>query len=228
MRNEVNTKQIKISNLMTNKLSILLGLCGFFWTVAYLLIIRRGFIDATYGMPVIALCANLSWEYIFSFVYPQRKQQLFINYIWLTFDLIIFNQYLHFGLKSEFYKNNLILFYLSSVILLIICYIVIIEVTKNTNDFNHGKYAAFGSNLLMSILFIYMLYHQHNIEGQSIYIAISKMIGTIFASIAFYKYLEKNIVLTYFYILIFIFDLLYLISLYNEILISGINPWARV
>ncbi len=44
---------------------ILLG-SGLFWTVTYLLIIRRGFRDQTYGMPLVALCANLAWEFIFS------------------------------------------------------------------------------------------------------------------------------------------------------------------
>jgi len=49
---------------------ILLVSSGVLWTVTYLLIIRRGFLDHTYGMPLVALCANLSWEFIFSFVFP--------------------------------------------------------------------------------------------------------------------------------------------------------------
>ena len=31
--------------------------------------IRRGFLDNTYAMPLVALC-NVSWEFIFSFLYP--------------------------------------------------------------------------------------------------------------------------------------------------------------
>jgi hypothetical protein len=41
---------------------------GIFWTLVYLLIIRLGFRDKTYGMPITALCANISWEFIFSFM----------------------------------------------------------------------------------------------------------------------------------------------------------------
>jgi len=38
---------------------------GLFWTLTYLIIIRRGFIDKSYGMPLAALSANISWEAIF-------------------------------------------------------------------------------------------------------------------------------------------------------------------
>jgi hypothetical protein len=52
---------------------ILLVGSGLLWTVTYLLIIRRGFLDHTYGMPLAALCANLSWEFVFSFVFPKDQ-----------------------------------------------------------------------------------------------------------------------------------------------------------
>ena len=39
---------------------------GIFWSLAYFLIIRQGFKDRTYGMPLAALCANISWEAIFA------------------------------------------------------------------------------------------------------------------------------------------------------------------
>jgi hypothetical protein len=40
---------------------------GIFWSLTYILIIRRGFIDKTYSMPLATLSANISWEAIFSF-----------------------------------------------------------------------------------------------------------------------------------------------------------------
>ncbi len=43
---------------------------GIFWTITYILIIQRGLRDHTYGMPLVALCANISWEFIFSFILP--------------------------------------------------------------------------------------------------------------------------------------------------------------
>ena len=43
---------------------------GLFWSATYILIIRRGFKYKTFGMPMAALCANISWEAIFAFVTP--------------------------------------------------------------------------------------------------------------------------------------------------------------
>jgi hypothetical protein len=67
---------------------ILLVGSGILWTVTYLLIIRRGFLDHTYGMPLVALCANLSWEFIFSFVFPHGPVQRPVNVVWFSLDLI--------------------------------------------------------------------------------------------------------------------------------------------
>jgi hypothetical protein len=76
---------------------ILLVGSGVLWTITYLLIIRRGFLDHTYGMLLVALCANLSWEFIFSFVFPRGPVQRPVNIVWFSFDLIIFYQLLRYG-----------------------------------------------------------------------------------------------------------------------------------
>jgi hypothetical protein len=71
--------------------------CGVLWTLAYLLIIRQGYLDRTYGMPLAALCANLSWEFIFTFVYPHDLPQRAVNVVWLSFDFVILVQLLLYG-----------------------------------------------------------------------------------------------------------------------------------
>src|SRR5882757_6338014 len=70
------------------------GIC---WTLTYLLIIRRGVVDLTYGMPAAALFANLAWETIYSFVLPHATPQLIVDLIWFGFDVLILLQYLRFG-----------------------------------------------------------------------------------------------------------------------------------
>jgi hypothetical protein len=76
---------------------ILLVGSGVLWTITYLLIIRRGFLDRTYGMPLVALCANLSWEFIFSFLFPHGPLQRPVNVVWFSLDLIILYQLLRYG-----------------------------------------------------------------------------------------------------------------------------------
>lgn len=208
--------------------NILLLLSGLFWTITYLLIIKRGFQDSIYGMPVIALCANLSWEFIFSFKYIQKKPQRYVNKIWLFFDVIILYQYLKFG-KFDFVPNlPLQLFYPMFIGTFILSYFTILYISEQFDDTKHGKYAAFGQNLLMSILFIVMLLRRNSLAGQSIYIALFKMLGTITPSIAFYKGLPKNKLLNFLYISIFIFDLIYFVLIYQMCLTQGVNPWLRL
>lgn len=40
---------------------------GLFWIFTYILIIYKGWQDKTYGMPMAAICANISWEFILPF-----------------------------------------------------------------------------------------------------------------------------------------------------------------
>ena len=135
---------------------LLLFSTGIFWTITYLLIIRKGYQDKTYGMPVAALCANLSWKFIFSFIYPSRLSQRLINFIWLGLDLIIFSQLLNYGSRDFPYLLKA-QFYLMVFFGLVTSFGTILLICQEFQDFG-GVYAAFGQNLMMSILFLGMLF----------------------------------------------------------------------
>ncbi|NQY73573.1 MAG: hypothetical protein HRT90_02300 [Candidatus Margulisbacteria bacterium] len=198
-----------VNDTFSNK--VIIALSGFFWMLTYVFIIYVGFRDKTYGMPLVALCANISWEFIFSYVYPHRKPQLYINKVWFWFDIIILGQFLYYGPKNVFWAElSPMLFYLNFIGILIISFIVLFYINERLSDHRHGKYTAFGQNLLMSILFVYMFYLREPGLGQSIYIAICKMMGTLFASIVFFKVLPEKKCLNILYIAILLFDCFYL------------------
>ena len=73
--------------------SIILILGGIFWILTYIFIISKGYKDKTYGMPLLALCANIAWEFIFSFLLPHSPLQLYINYLWFALDVVIVFQF---------------------------------------------------------------------------------------------------------------------------------------
>jgi hypothetical protein len=184
---------------------------GIFWLLVYVIIIVKGFKDKTYGMPMPALCANISWEAIFSFIYPHDGAQLIINILWFLFDLLILYQLLKYGKKA----NNNHPFYLFIVIgVLILSFFAVYSTIIEFHDFD-GKYSAFPQNLMMSILFIFMLIKRNNLSGQSIYIAIFKMLGTLFPSLLFVIY-YPSILIIYLSITIFIFDWIYIVILYKK------------
>lgn len=199
---------------MYTKLMIIGGL---FWSLTYILIIRRGFKDRTYGMPLAALCANISWEAIFSFIYPVSPPQLYINYIWFLIDVFIVLQFLKYG-RSEFPTLSNKKFYAMFLLALTTFFCLVLFITMEFKDWQ-GAYAAFGQNLMMSVLFIVMLYSRNNLRGQSIYIALSKMFGTGISSVAFYLYQPislGSVLLPFLYVSIFIYDIIYVILVYQK------------
>ncbi len=120
----------------------LMIIAGLFWSLTYVLIIRRGFKDKTYGMPLAALCAP---------GFSNKK------------------------------------FYAMFILALITSFCLVLFITDEFSD-RKGAYAAFGQNLMMSVLFIVMLYRRDDLRGQSIFIALFKMLGTGISSLAFYLY----------------------------------------
>ncbi|MBI4522454.1 MAG: hypothetical protein HY695_01435 [Deltaproteobacteria bacterium] len=200
------------------------GVC---WTLVYIFIIKLGFQEKTYGMPIAALCANISWEFIFSFIYPHEPPQNIISVVWFIFDLAIVYQALRFG-KSEFDREVAAgFFYPTFLLTLTLAFSAVLAITWEFRDWD-GKYAAFGQNLMMSILFIAMLLKRKNVRGQSIYIAFFKMVGTLLPSILFFLSFPASVLLNFLYISIFVFDLIYLVMLGVKHRELGINPWKRV
>ena len=184
---------------------------GVFWILTYIFIISKGFKDKTYGMPLIALCANISWEFIFSFIFPHTPPQLFINYLWFGLDSIIVIQFLKYGKKEFLYLSSKRLY--SIFLVLLGAEFSIILVNGITIGEYKGVYSAFGQNLVMSILFIIMLFKRNSLRGQSIYIAIFKMLGTALTSLHYYMYepiTQSSLILPSLFVSIFIFDIVYI------------------
>jgi hypothetical protein len=183
---------------------------GVLWTLTYLLIIRQGLLHRTYGMPLVALCANISWEFIFAFVYPHDLPQRAVNVVWLSSDVVILVQLLLYG-PREFATLPRRLFYAAFALALTTAFGAVLTVTLQFDD-SDGAYSAFGQNLMMSILFVTMLYSRGSMRGQSVWIAVLKMGGTALASFSFYLFnpdYDGSILLPFLYVAILIFDGIY-------------------
>jgi len=215
---------VKLNAVIAHILQISSGL---FWTLTYLLIIRRSYKDKSYGMPMVAICANVSWEFIFSFVHPHPLPQLYIDYLWLLFDLGILVQYLSYGKKEFSLKLPGSLFLPTFLFTLLFSALLILLISREFNEYI-GIYAAFGQNLVMSVLFIHLYLKREDAAGQSLYIALSKMIGTLFPSFLFYLYFPHSYLLMLLYAGIFIFDLGYLLLLYFRLQTLTSHPWRRL
>jgi hypothetical protein len=189
---------------------------GIFWTATYILIIRRSFLDHIYGMPLVALCANISWECIFSFIYPPTIIQHVVNLVWFSLDVVIFIQMLRFG-PHEFVDLSKRVFYALCGLALVTSFVAVLMTTIAFHD--SGVYSAFGQNLMMSVLFLTMLYRRRSLRGQSMSIAVCKLLGTGFASLAFFLFSSlshQSVLLPFLYVAIFVYDIIYMGMVYKQ------------
>ncbi|MGG2074626.1 hypothetical protein AB1J28_14875 [Lysinibacillus irui] len=186
---------------------------GLFWIITYILVIYKGWRDKQYGMPMAAICANISWEFIFAFIYPQNDLQRFITLIWFLLDIFILMQFLRYAPNEYRRMLSKKLLYFSFLLTLVFSMLTILGLIHEFHDYE-GKYAAFFLNLMMSGLFIALLLQRGNLAGQSMAIAICKMLGTLFASVGFYLYFRTPLI-TIISVATLFYDWLYILLIYR-------------
>ncbi|OBZ13204.1 hypothetical protein [Bacillus sp. FJAT-26390] len=198
-----------MEHLLLLKVILLVGV-ALFWTIVYILVIYKGFKDQSCGMPLASICANITWEFLFTFFMPFHPLQQVVTFIWFVLDCIILIQYLYYS-KGLYPKSTL---HASVFSLLVIALLLHYGMAVEFHD-KMGVYSAFGINLMMSILFIRMLLVKE-LRGQSLSIAYFKMIGTVCASVLCYMLYPQSVLLLIMYVLIFILDIVYIVLVYNQ------------
>jgi hypothetical protein len=212
---------------MSPSLIIVLTLIsGISWSIVYIDIINRGFKDKTYGMPLFALAFNIAWEFIYGILVGQDFNLEKVIYItWFILDAIIIYTYFKNG-RKEFPLQYQKYFIPWSVTAFVIGVATLYFARMDLGDNSGAIYSAFGQNLMMSVLFIGMLVRRNNVDGQSIYIAILKCLGTLAPTIQFYIGTGSLFVLIL-GIGIFIYDVIYIGMLYRKFYELGLNPFTR-
>lgn len=232
---------------------VLFGLlCVVGWLVAYASIIHRGFVDATYGVPLAALVANLSWEFAYGFLLDPLGDYFHTSSIFgFLVDTVIGWQAWKYG-RAQF-PGTLLgrhfrpLFLLSLAVAFPVTYLAFLEF--NDPD---GEYTGFGINLMMSVLYIVMLERRGSPAGQSMYIAIGKWLGTFCAWAAtaltvttspsrtwpegWRQFARDSMsnrsypltpLINVMYGWTFVLDAVYSVLLYRRLRLAGISPWRR-
>lgn len=206
--------------------TILTLISGISWSIVYIDLIRRGFKDRTYGMPLFVLALNIAWEFTFAFVTGFRVSvQKIVNVIWFVLDAVIVYTYFKFG-RRDFPNQYQKYFIPWSIAAFAVGFAVIFAMATELGEDWGARYSAFGQNLLMSVLFIVMLIRRNNVEGQSMTIAIFKWIGTLAPTIQFYGQTGSLMILV-FGVGCFIYDLIYIWLLRNKFIELGLNPFTR-
>jgi hypothetical protein len=189
---------------------------GIFWITAYVLIIIKGFKEKTYGMPIAAFCFNFSWEFIFSVIYLPDLDLGLTKFLWLFLDIVILYQIIKFW-KNEHQGIKPSIFYLAFIFMFFIAFSLVFLTRKEFGVTFGDFYIPYFINLLMSILFILMLYNRASLRGQSILIALFKLLGSATYSIWCYLFIDElnnSRLIILLYLSVFFIDLIYLMLIY--------------
>ena len=221
------------------------GIC---WTIVYFALAYRGFKDDSYGMPFAALALNFAWEFTFSLVYPPTGAGIanaVVNTVWMICDIAIVVTFYRNGYKyldkqfgisqNVFYAVTILGFALAFAVMLVGGpFFGSFHEYFNHDIFEGAQFIALIQNAVMSIWVVAFFYSRKkmgvSIEGQSMYAAVAKLIGTTFTVGIYYIvhhpgtwYFMGVMILTS-----LIFDIWYCVILYREIKSQGISPFKRV
>ncbi len=214
--------------------SSMLGVGGLLWMLAYVIIIYRGFKDRSCGMPLIALAVNFAWEVMWGFIHPDKPPMDTINRIWAGIDVLIVIQFLVYGRRTwpEFLPKWSFYPMVAGVLGLGFGFVYL-----GTYEFADwevgGAYVAYLDNLMMSALFVHWAVSRSDVDGQSMWVAITKCLGTL--AISFGQFEINDFViggspfLTFLFGACLLLDVLYIVLLFRRMRALGIaNPLRRL
>lgn len=220
-------------------ITIVLGLTGgFCWILAYVFIIYKGLKDRTYGMPLIPLVLNFSYEFVYSFCHPVN---LIFNIPWFLLDLGIIYTYFKYGYDSfsKFYFVEKRQWYFISVFAFIVGFLITFFAhqffSQNSTTIPNNQISVilgFIWVLFIPICMTLMLLQRKNIEGQSFLISFLILIGT-FSYILQILYTPLFIhcvspLLILLNVISIIIQFNYARLLYKRLVIKGLNPWKTL
>jgi hypothetical protein len=163
------------------------GVGALLWLLAYLRIIWLCHKQRTYGVPLVAVCLNFTWELMDSFFLPDPVPLWrLIDRSWLLVDVAIVTQLLLFGRKEQLIDE--IRRWFVPVVLAILALAFFGQYAWVTTFHDTlGIALAFAINLVMSALFIpFFFARRASGRGLSLSVGWLKLFGTLLSSVQCY------------------------------------------
>lgn len=221
------------------------ALSGVMWSIAYVAIVYRGFKDKSFGMPLIPLALNIAWEFLVVVVHGGHSSPIVTvtQIAWLVLDVLIVASFLRYGYRHYkeafgisrpvFWFTTVVAFAGSAVVMTLgIQFFAGFDTWFDRDVMDSARFIALIQNLVISIAFVVMLWLRRSSEGQSFWIAVTKLIGTPLTVGWFYVlvshkgdsvgFMASIVVLT------LLFDLWYCVLIYRQLRSEGRNPFARL
>ena len=202
------------------------------WLMVYVLMIRRGIRDKSYGMPVIALCMNLAWEFYFAFLAGLSPVGAVGNTLYFLLDLGILATCLRYGPDDFNWPIFKIHFRKFVGLFLVVCFVMVTVFVRAFNDY--GILITLQVEMIYSTLLIAMIIRRNSVKGQSLYIALLILVGDILGNaIVPYSrtHFQPDVPLAWIYTCgayIVIANVIYLVLYMYVARRDNINPWKRL
>jgi hypothetical protein len=154
--------------------AVILALAGdALWLVAYILFIRAGFKDRTYGVPFVAICLNFTWEFWFAVVRPPADPSTHALHIgWFLLDVVIVWQLLRYGRREQSIPEIARHYWLvvgGTMVLALAGQVTLHRQLTHNAIFpdTNATGMAWMLNFVMSVLFVFLYLHRRNLRGLS-------------------------------------------------------------
>ena len=154
------------------RVAVLLALLGdALWLVAYVLFIRAGFRDRTYGVPFLAVCLNFTWELWFAVLRPPAQASVHALHVgWFLLDIVIVWQLLRYGRKEQTIPEIARRFGMVVAVTMLLALVGQVTLHEQLNQNAifpdpDGTGAAWTLNLIMSVLFVYFYFGRRDLHG---------------------------------------------------------------
>jgi hypothetical protein len=204
-----------------------------FWIIAYLLMIRRGVLDKSYGIPMIALCLNVSWEFYFTFLTNIQMTYRMANGLFFIFDLGVLYTCYRYG-REDFdwpiLKQHFLTFLTASLALSLVGVYAFVTAFGDTYG---GLFAAINTPLYSALL-IAMLLRRNSVKGQSLYIGLAILIGDAAGYLPTHFAQQQGQVdvppawISTYYAYTLLLNAVYVGIYWYVARRDGINPWKRL
>ncbi|MGZ3852875.1 MAG: transmembrane-type terpene cyclase [Flavisolibacter sp.] len=190
---------------------VLFGIAAAYWVWVYIAVIRDIVNNKFVGIPVLAVCANISWEFLWSFFFYTNMGAFFEwGYrAWFVLDVFIFYSVFRYG-RIQFsdpalkkYFGWVIGFTTASWVAAIFAF------TNNYSD-PVGAISAYLVNAHMSALYILLVLKFPKEKTLSLSTAWHKMLGTALTSVfCFWAFPNATFMLTM-TVITFLLDMTYI------------------
>ncbi|MER5553990.1 hypothetical protein ABT001_20360 [Streptomyces sp. NPDC002793] len=194
------------------------------WMVTYVLAIRQGARDGRVGIPAYLVAVNIAWEFSLTFLLEQTPTQRQINFLWLVFNVVLLYQALRYGPRDHPTLSARVFRWTLAGVLVWASVVVMV----GANEFHDldGMYTGMIIQVPLSASFIYLLRRRGSSAGQSMYIAVAKTVGSLFAGLTAVVVYPSHHLLQVLVPTYVALDIVYMVLLRRTMRREGRPPWA--